>query len=329
MNDNDGDNIYYNFIYYNNTLVDQPAIINQVRTQNIVSDPTKYKMAIMRYSVPSVNIPMINKFPENYYYVKMNWDNASTQVYLTHIPNQNPDLGRIWSYQEFIDTVNNALKQCYNQLLVLKPLLPQTVPPFLYINVATEKIELYFQTSYDSSIANNTQVIFNNHLYYKMPSIKSYANALDESFTILVHNNILNLKTIGIINYYIVYQESKQLFLISDFSSLIFESDKMTTRSELLGIQSGTNNNKTFKIISDFKQNDATNDRSPIVFYPQGPLRFIDLTNNSELREMDLRVSWTTSSAEEPHLVYIPPGTTLSMKLLFRKINPDGTFNYT
>lgn len=318
-------NIYYNFIYNNTTNTDVPAIISQTRVQNILDDPSKYKVSVVRFSVPGVNIPVQNKFSENYYYIKMHYDGADVLVYLTHIPNAVINLGRIWNYQEFVDIINVAFESCYTQLKILKPTMPQNTPPICVLNTTLQRIEFYFPVSYDTTILNNTEVIFNNNLYYCCPSLSSFAGSLDQTFRITVKNNITNNITIDAINYYIMTEENGSLFLINAFDNISFQSDTLPINPELIGTQK----NITRRILTDFEPSRSDiNNRSSIQYFPQGPLRWIDLFSSHPLRDTDLRVYWSTKDGTD-HLVYIPPGDTLTVKLLFRRINDDGTFSYT
>jgi hypothetical protein len=319
------ENIYYNFNYNNTTNTDQPAVITQTRVQNILDIPSNYKLSVVRFSVPAINIPVQNKFKENYYYIKMRYDGAEILSYLTHIPNAFINLGRIWNYQEFVDIINVALLSCYTQLKILKPAMPQNNPPICILNSTLEKIEFYFPTTYDTTILNNTEVIFNNKLYYICPTISSFAGALDLEFRIIVKNNLINIITINAIQYYIISEENGSLFLINTFDNISFQSDSLPINPELIGTQK----NITRRILTDFEPSkSAINNRSTIQYFPQGPLRWIDLYSANPLRNTDLKIYWTTKDNDE-HLVYIPAGDTLTVKLLFRKINADGTFNYT
>jgi len=319
----DNTNIYLNFKYYNDTVTDQPAVISKTRVQNILDDPSKYKLAVVRFNIPAVNIPIQNFFKENYYYVKLVFDGAESTVYLTHVPNEVINLNRIWSYQGFIDSINNAFITSFNQLKILKPLMVQTVPPKVVLNNALDRLNFYFETSYDTSIPNNTQVIVNNKLFYLFPTLPTFGLALDLSFIITVQNNLINTTTINLIDYYIMTEETSTLFLINDFQNIQFESDTIPINPELID---GTTN-ITRRILTDFEGLAQINNRSAIQYYPQGALRWIDLQSQHELRDTDLRVYWSTKEGTT-HLIYVPPNESLTVKLLFRRINDDGTFNY-
>lgn len=318
------ENIYYNFTYYNDTTTDQPAVINQTRTENILNDPSLYKLAVVRFNIPATNIPTQGNFLENYYFVRMKWDGAETTVYLSHIQNSDDNTNVIWNYQEFVDSINNALTTAYNNLLALKPLLPQTVPPFVYINIALEKLELFFETTYDSSIANNTEVIFNDHLYNRVIPISSFSLEEKKLFIIIVKDHKLNRQTIDGVNYYIMHQETDSLALMNDFQNILFESDRIPIEPELIA----STNNITKRVLTDFESIETINDRSSLQYYPQGPLRFIDLNSHYPMRDTDLRVYWTSKNGKS-NTLFIPPGATFTLKILFRKKNPDGSFNYT
>lgn len=320
----DNKNIYYNFTYYNDDTVDRPAIISQTRVQNILDDPSNYKLAVIRFNIPAVNIPIQNKFKENYYYVKLVFDGAEVLIYVQQIPNAVVNLGRIWSYQSFIDGINNAFKTAFDQLKILKPLMVQTLPPKIILNNNNDKLEFYFEQSYDSSIPNNIQVIVNNKLYYTFPTLPAFGLASDESFVITVQDQLTNTITLNTIDYYIMYEETSSLFLINDFQNIQFESDTIPISPELID----GSKNITRRVLTDFEGIQQTNNRSSIQYFPQGPLRWIDLKSNHGLRDTDLRILWSTKDGST-HLVYIPPNEALSVKLLFRRYNDDGTFEYT
>lgn len=321
---NEDTNIYYNFTFYNESDFDKSAIINNTRVQNILERPSDYKMAVVRFNIPAINIPIINNFKDNYYYVRLEYDGEFSQIYMTQIPNEIPNAGRIWNYQEFINSINNALIASYNQLKLLKPLMPQTIPPKVVIAYDTKKIEIFFETTYDSTIPNNTKVIFNKKLYNAFPTIESFALENNQEFAIIVKDNLINKRTISGIDYYAMYEESSSLFLINDFNDIQFESDNIPISPELID----GNKNITRRVLTDFEGIQQINNRSAIQYFPQGPLRWIDLKSNHPLRDTDLRVYYTTKSGDT-YPLKVPPLETLTVKLLFRKKNDDGTFEYT
>ena len=53
-------------------------------------------------------------------------------------------------------------------------------------------------------------------------------------------------------------------------------------------------------------------------FFPEGPLRYIDLLSTEPMKRIDLEIKWTTKD-RQTETYYLQPNEQLSMKILFRK----------
>ena len=108
--------------------------------------------------------------------------------------------------------------------------------------------------------------------------------------------------------------ESSCLFLWNDFQNLLFQSNTIPVVPELLG----TSTQNTRRVLTDFNPQASFFDRTPLQFFPQGPLRWYDLKSSQPLNQIDLIVSWV-DKAGKLYPINLLREDTLSVKILFRR----------
>ncbi len=121
----DEDHIYYNVVLTNtsftNVLI---AKYNQSRTTAIINNPSDYYCAIQRFTVPLQQVPIF-VFLNNAYSVTISYNGNDYQTFLVYIPNSTLNLNSneqfVYSYNNFIDSINNGLITSFNNFIAGLP----------------------------------------------------------------------------------------------------------------------------------------------------------------------------------------------------------------
>jgi hypothetical protein len=325
------DNVYYNVRVYNpdNTLI--KAEFSEIRVQPILEDPSQYELAVVRFKVPALTIPIF-LWPKlesgvednDYYKITFSFGGVDYTQGLEFIPNAvGPPLygPSIWNYQEFINIINVGFEKCfysdYPTNTVLRfPGAPPTEPPFMTYDAETTLCSIYAEQTYESQTTTPTiDMFFNIPLYTLFPSFPTFDFTEDpKTYQVLIKNTKTNSTTYNGLPYFINEQEYTTLFLWNSFQSIVFESDRIPVESEYLPSQT----NVTRRVITDFEPLESVNNRQAFQFYPQGPLRYYDLKSNYPLRNIDIRVFWEDREGNT-YPVYVDQGEIFSLKILFRK----------
>tara|TARA_R110002126_G_scaffold45043_3_gene127926 strand:- start:1253 stop:2206 length:954 start_codon:yes stop_codon:yes gene_type:complete len=308
-------NIYYNIRIKGSDTNDNRARFNVNSIQTVVDNPLNYELAVERFKVPTTVIPIFIWKGDDYFRITMTYDNSTVVQPLLFIPNTNNQLygNAIWNYQEFVDIINVALSSAYSALKLLEPLMPPTEAPFITYNSDTQLLTFNIEQVY----SNTTKVYLSEFLYLLVVSFQNYNLKLpsgDYIFQMLCKDNRNNSTIINGKNYYSTKQEYSTLFLWNDFTTLLFETNLIPVNPEYLDSQ----NNDTRRILSDFQPLEGLNDRVSIQYYPSGPLRFYDLTNNTALSDMDLNIYWEDKTGTL-YPLYLTDDDVLTMKILFKK----------
>ena len=316
-------NIYFNFDIVNDTDKIVPATTKIFRTQSFIDNPSDYELAVVRFLIPATNIPIVQEFKQDLYSVALEWDGFIAEEFVVLLEN----FTTLWNYGDFVDSINAALLKAYNALLLAKPLLPQALPPRVVLESANNNlISVWATQDYDTTVLNNTKIIFNNQLAYIFPTLSYIVDnfTIAPSFQVRVIDRLTNSVSLGGNSYYVMNEVSSTLYLLNDFKNIRFESDTIPINPEI----ESSSTNITKSLLTDFEGIQGVNDRTAIQYFPQGALRWIDLKSNVAIKDLDLRVYWT-SKLDKDYLVLLPPFSSLTMKLLFRKKFTNGTFGYT
>lgn len=335
------DNIYYNIALTNNQNVSVPATFSQTLTSNVIDNPVDYYLSVIRFELDGSSIPIFI-FKDNTYYITLSYGGNNYTYPILFIPySQTIEEGQaIFSYQAFINMINQTFITCFNALKTANPTAPQTQAPYMLYNPNQNGlISLYAQTSYDSSLTDAIQIFFNATLYYFFDNFLtmfySEGSASKKDYQILVQNNYGSntsaLDSSIPANYYKMSQDYPSLYHWWDTTVLSFKSTQMGVRSEYTPTQNQSNNlvsnnsagsgvSNTSQI-TDFIPSISTNDpagwRSTIVYYPSSQYRLLDLLSN-QIKCIDVNISWRDKQNKE-YQYYIPPNQTVSIKMIFVK----------
>ena len=308
-------------IYYNVRINGEPdkltiAKYSENRVVPILQNPSDYELAIVRFSVPTTQIPMF--FWENDTWgITLSYGVDNYFEYLQFIPNSfaNPK-DTIYVPQEFVDSVNQAFTSIFSTLKTAHPAILSTAPPVMTYDPITDLLTLNVQQNY---VVDGVKIYFNsalNTLMYSFQNIFTEYPPSNKVYEIVVADRGgLNTGTLGGQASYLMKQEFPTTFTWSTFSKLIFETSSVPVVRELDGAQKDVTSARLtdFNVPSGVRYN-----RDPLIFYPQGPLRYISLNSKYPLNRIDLQIFWQNKDGTN-YPIYLTSSEDASVKILFRK----------
>ena len=246
-----------------------------------------------------------------------------------------------YSYQYFINLINNTFQTCYNNLNTqVAGALPTSKAPFIELNLDNYKFILNAdELGYDLALTTPIKIYFNAPLFTLFGSLQAYnygnLNA-PKNFQLLVNNiNNSNIYSVGSINYLQSYGEFSSLPAWNCVKSIVFSSNKIPvipeqiTPSQIfnseIALGNDIANSCIDSMITDFKIDlvNGTESKPIIQYSPSTEYRLIDLIGNNPLYGLDLNVYWVdTFNIKHPY--YLNSGEYLSFKMLFRKKSFNG-----
>ena len=124
-------------------------------------------MTVVRFDIPNT-LPIFT-FEDNTYFVTLSFiNNDFTQVLnIQNVDINNPSSRNIYTFQQFVDSINTALQTSFTNLKTAFPAAPPTEAPFMVFNHETDIFSLYTQQLYDPIVAgaNTIEIFFNYDLY--------------------------------------------------------------------------------------------------------------------------------------------------------------------
>lgn len=255
-----------------------PAIFNQVRSEPLFSDyPSKYALSIVRFTVPTnqipiqifpiqPNLPPFNNTDVNLsiYSVTLTWMAFAHQVYLVWdpeditvpapsftFPQEDVQLNGKWQYysmfsfDHFVRMINAALDSACT--LLIADGAPVTAPPFFTYDSTNKLFTLHAQTAYNSSLVNPIGIYLNTALN---GGFRNSFDCLRQSYIndpfnqgrdvkYYIFDRITNRETLPA-PYgasYTAVQEYNAIANMVAFTSLVITSNSMPARAEWLSTQ--------------------------------------------------------------------------------------------
>jgi hypothetical protein len=320
--------------YYNIRITDvggtRVASFNEERVTPILANPSQYELAVVRFSVPAQKLPIMffrtgeekdGYDADEFYSVTMSYDGVDVTKQLVHVSTESPNdlYGKptVWSYNDFLASLNNAFNSAFADLKAAKPLAPPTAPPLMHFNHVTKLFSLYAPEEYLTTGPPTIEIFFNrelSRLFDTFQNVYYGDNPEAKRWHYVVYDLVLNHLEINGNNYLAMTQDDSTLYLWNEIQSLQFSTNSIPVNPEFLSAQK----NVTRRVITDFEPESTAPSREVIQYYPQGPLRFYDLKSSYPLKGIDLRVEWTDrKGVNRP--VYVSDEDPLTVKLLFRK----------
>lgn len=306
--------------------------------------------------LPQVDITQSN--PNRLIYqVCLTYDGIESPVNLVWIPQDNnskppndpldnADINssyyNCYSYQHFIfNIVNKALLDSFTNLQALcataGKVLPSSNPPFLEWDIPNLKAILDTDIlGFDPNLAKPIEIYFNSPLYTLFSSFDAiyYGNTNitnGKNYKINILNmNGGNIYTLNSINYLQQYQEYQTAPLWNPIQSIVFTTSLLPVYSTQVCVPKIYNNNSPYftslsnsnfsNMITDFTVGLTTgSEYKPTISYnPTAQYRYIDLTSNTPLSNIDISVYWKDNYGTL-HPLTLQSQCSCNIKILFRK----------
>lgn len=315
------DRKYYNVAIGNNENSNQRsyASYKNVLNQQLISDPSKYYLAVLRFQIPTANIPIFipeieSLGPNNptgdvnktVYTVTLTYTIGLTTytsgtVNVIYIGNTNESTPRpitpenpnpminpstyyfIYNYRRFIDFVNTAYQTAYDNLnnaLILAAQPPLTSgPPFITYNGTNYLMSIHCP-AISLQPSGGMRIYMNYKLFTFFDGVEFYfLDNLADLGVEIITKNYNGTNFDG--TYYIMSQQYPTLSVWNVFKSIQIVSSMLPVENEVVPIPSYQNQNviNTLSVVKDF-----------VPFYENGPeyRTFINFRYNGAYELIDL-----------------------------------------
>jgi hypothetical protein len=337
--------IYYNMFMTNTTTTKQLASLTDSRTTPIVEHMEDYELAVIKFTIPTSQIPIMFSFPtgadatsqsKGYSVTVVNGATVSQQ-FLTYVPIDNTGQTYIYSYKTLTDMINVALKDAWTIADAGDPNYP-----FMVFNSDSQLFSIYYSTA--SSVAN-VKIFFNTNLSFLFPSFSYvFYNSVDFSFAnfgeyaqLQNDNPFLPNETL-VTNYYQTIQEFPSTISLYQPRSIRLVCGQVPTRQETipsaaklipLGININSipptmnivSNNNSQNILTDFDLPLANSiaDIKPFLQFSQfGPYRYIDIKSQGPLNIFDCTI-YLVDAVGNLYPLYFDPNQSITIKFMFER----------
>lgn len=246
-----------------------------------------------------------------------------------------------YSYESFIRMINTSLNDAMTNLkaTVGAPLVG-VESPFMCWNPSTKSAEIYCRLShFDESITPalltpKVSIYFNRPLFSYFNSFPhdkySDSNSNNRHYRIVCDScNKIRAGTYdgGVDLLIKVSQEYETSSIWSPVGSVCFTTNTMPIVANQLSqplifdngsqVQLSNTYNNFSNIITDI-QSVQDGYRSTLIYYPPGENRYIDLTNDQPLSQVDIQLIWIDKAGRKRD-IFLPPNSSCSIKLLFKR----------
>lgn len=348
LNTTDLNNIYYNSSLHNTNSAPIKSIIYDQRDKNVIDEADEYELSIIRFSIPTQLIPILVA-PSfiNVYSITLTFGASSFQKFVPYTNvsalNLYDNAVAYYNYQDFLDDVNTAFTDSFNDLKFLFPGCVCTQPPSLFYNPNTQKISMYLESGYTDGTVNGANIYMNQILYnlFQAFSVDYFqspqANGKDVRFRILASNTTAITNAIPRLGYptYIstlavanLMQLEQSFSSISNFTSIkkiVIMSGQLPTVPEYLPnntslSQSSNVSSNNKPIISDFVVTSLPPElwRTGISYLPTAEYRMISLVGNQNINKIDIQVAFVDNN-DTFYPLFLDVNQTFDVKMLFRR----------
>jgi hypothetical protein len=351
------DNVYYNAVINNPAKLpdgsDNPNLIqcefSQEHLQPIIGNPSEYYLAVERFNIPGNSLPLF-PFRNNFYSVTLSYGGDDYRVFLNYVPVTSPGFDPVsqpvYYYSQMVQSINNAFLTAYLTLKAFHPGAPD-YPPELIFSPGSQLFSFIVPRTYDPLLGPTTEIYLNYKLglfFENIPFFSFSRNDPSGKDSLLIVRNALNnyypVNTDPTVNYvsptatYPAYQFTSAFPYFrawNQLKSIVITTQSIPCRREIVATNL-TDQTGFINSLTDFTPQVNTNGDvlSTFYFFPQGPRRLIDLTDNNPMYRFDFRIFWSTFTGDLFPLM-LNPGNEASIKFLFIKRalgNPvnSGTF---
>jgi hypothetical protein len=353
-------NCYLDLQMCNISSINQTINFNETRFIDIVTEPDKYELSIVRFQVTTSTLPVFipiikpnsDDSQETIYYCTLEykgysataniiWKPEITNINTPSAPSSNTDglqtkseYYYAYSYSWLPKLVGNALQTAFDDLkqAVLEgegeDLLADCQIPYFYFDTNSGSSILSVDAEFFDSYKNEDHVktIFNQPLNNLFSSFNSTFDGTN--FEIIVDSANKNIN--GESDYTNVYQEYSTISSQNPVSSLLFTSATLPIVSENINTPitftdtstsgGGANLSSDTKRIITDLQSENLIYKPALTYIPSAEYRFISMTNGNPIRDIQISCEWRSNTGSF-YPLYLPPGGTCNLKLYFRRIN--------
>jgi hypothetical protein len=329
----ESDIIYKDFVIYNSTTLPSLAKKDVTYTSPIITDPTNNYISIARFSISHMAIPLyFFDNVDNKYFVGFELDgnenvpaNNRPLLYPNNIVGNYSQFGYtnpVFYYEQFIDMINVALTSSW-----AASAKTAGNEPFIQYDPDDEKFSIYYPI--EAIVVDDLDaIVFSGALFRQLQFFKAFYNNTRDTYTVAAEaysaglNYYANPDPAGALtNYYYIKQERSALYLLNQIQNIAFVSNKIPVTKEYVpNFTSGKENILSSRsILCDFIPNlGGGRDLSEYQYYPQGPLRLINLESDSPISSIDVQLFFVTKDGQY-YPLYLEPGESVSIKFAFMK----------
>jgi hypothetical protein len=335
--------LYYNLILFNDTGRNIPATITPLALQTpLMNKPDDYIVSVLRFGVYS-------KFPLFFPTIPDPTHPTVTDISITLGYNGNfyqqfvqvtEDEAKngIFSIGPFLYELNTASAAAWTAMTKDNPGAPGQSPPYFALNPDTQIVSMYVDIGWLEA-PNTNLIFFNQQLQsilnlpasnYKQPPVPfgidyqirvlGYSKVLppvDTRFNFPYALNGLNLTILQ------VEQEYAQTNNFLGLDRILLTSTTIPTVTESTPVnttqaQSSTTQSSFLSILTDLSIANLDHNFNYIEFLPTAEFRRIALRRSKPINELDIAIQYTTFD-DEIHPLVLPPGGSMSVKLMFER----------
>lgn len=318
----------------NTTNSDIPATYDERKIQPFLSRMEDYKIGIVRWKVPSWNIPMF-KWEAHKYFVSLvaQGDNYDQEV---NAPN---NTNNVFTYDEFVEQVNISLRLAFAALVLGHAEYDgETKAPEIVYNAETKLFSIVIKIMIaghasiwtPTNTPNPITLYFSDSLFSLFRSFVSPAVNPTGYRAISILDTINNRYPNGYflrddddpLGGYVVTRGSYPCLYAWQKLTRIIIMTTLPIQTEDIGSSNRLGAPIEQSILTDFEvEKSQQNLREPIYYFANNNKRFVNFTSNGPLKEMNLQIFWEDDDLGYNQLM-IPPGGECYIKLQFVKKSP-------
>ncbi len=309
--------IYYNVRIDANEETRKHATFSVNRTQAILANPSDYEMAVIRFALPLTSVPLI-VFRDNYYKVSLTYGTSVYTENVVWVANGNVyDDKYIYIVNDFLDLINTAFTTAFTSLKNDYPAVTSTIAPFMSFSSISNLITLNCPETY---LTDNIKIYANENLYLKMNTFQDYYFELPAdgplNYQFVIQDLFDNSVVYNGITYLEATQQTATIGNMSDLKSIEFLTSSIPVNRELQGDQK----NVSTDFLTDFEpiRSEKWYAGGVLSFYPQGPLRYMNLLAKDEMHRFDIVINWKAKDGVV-YPYYLQGDQSLTIKVLFRR----------
>lgn len=352
------DNVYLNIDIFNSVRDNNKAIIAEYkenRVKSILPNPQDYYLTIVRFFIPSQQIPIFvfdieeginqtdinlgiysftfsfsgSNFVQPLIYIRDNFSIPLPKPPSENNGKQDNSLGYydVFNYQIMVNMMNTSLQVLLLALKTSFPAAPVTEAPFIIYNAETQLFSFILNREW---LTAGVEIFFNTFLSRYLEAIPLDFFGFDAPFGKIARlkiqftgNNAFLLVVPGAPipttpEHIQLEQEYVVIQYWNSFKKIIIKSDLLPVNPEFLS--SDNDSNAFERILTDFEPiaHHSGDARSIEQFFPSGPYRLIDMQSSNPIQALDIAIFWADNEGFLRPL-FIDPGTSISVKILFIK----------